>query len=128
MNRPDQPKNTLALLAEGLYLANLLVLPGLMLLVLIFVFFRHRNSPDHLGRCHLYQTLGMSGWGLLMLGGGGTLLWFLLHNSSAGISMTLLYLIVIHTGFVLLGIIGLAKAISGQHFHPGSHRCKNTPV
>ena len=116
-------QSNLAIAAQALYLLNLLALPGLSLLVLIGLFIRHKKSTDQLGRCHLYQAVLLSLWGLALLVGGGLPLWLLLQDSPAGITMTLLYLIVVHTGFVLLGIIGLAKAISGQHFHPSRRRC-----
>jgi hypothetical protein len=116
-------QSSLAIAAQALYLLNLLALPGLAFLILLGLFFKRQKATDQLGRCHLHQAVLLSLWGLTLLVGGGLPLWLLLQDSPAGISMTLLYIIVIHTGFVLLGIIGLAKAISGQHFHPCSKRC-----
>ena len=116
-------QSNLAIAAQGLYLLNLLILPGLAFLILIGLFLRRQKTPDLLGSCHLYQAVLLSGWGLALLVGGGLPLWLLLNDSPTGITMALLYIIVIHTSFVLLGIIGLAKAISGQHFHPFSKRC-----
>lgn len=123
MNNIKKKQSSLAIAAQALYLLNLLALPGLAFLILIGLFLSRKRAPDQLGNCHLYQAVLLSGWGLALLVGGGLPLWLLLHDSPAGITMTLLYIIVIHTGFVLLGIIGLAKAISSQHFHPCSKRC-----
>ncbi|MBN0989214.1 hypothetical protein [Amphritea pacifica] len=116
-------RNRLAIVAESLYLINLLALPGIALVILCFLRWKYRHSSNPLERCHLHQACLISGWFCLIVIGGGTTLWVLLAGSAAGISMILLYLIVMHTGFVLLGIFALAKAISGQHFHPGRQRC-----
>lgn len=117
-NTQNSPPLRLAIIAQSLYLINLLLLPGVALIALIYMVWHSRNNGDQLGNCHLRQTAIVSGWFILLVVGGGLLLWFILGNNPTGLSMTLLYLIVMHTGFVLLGIIGLARAISGQHFHP----------
>ncbi|GGK85345.1 hypothetical protein [Amphritea balenae] len=123
MNNLDRKQSNLALIAQALYLINLLLLPGIALIALLMIYIKNRHSDDTLGRCHLYQSLVLSGWLLVLVVGGGVGLWLLVADDAAGISMTLLYLIVMHTSFVMLGILGLAKAISGQHFHPGSKGC-----
>lgn len=118
--------NRLAIVAQSLYLINLLALPGIALAVLVYLRWKYRDSENTLGYCHLHQSCLITFWFLLIVVGGGIGLWLLIGDSAAGISMTLLYLIVMHTGFVLLGMIGLAKAISGQHFHPTAQRCSRT--
>ncbi|WP_432471070.1 hypothetical protein [Amphritea sp. HPY] len=117
-NAQEKPSLRLAIAAQSLYLINLLLLPGVTLIALLYMAWRYRNDADQLGSCHLRQSAIVSGWFILLVVGGGLLLWFILGSNPTGLSMTLLYLIVMHTGFVLLGIIGLARAISGQHFHP----------
>lgn len=128
MRHPGSPsdRNQLAIAAQSLYLINLLALPGIALLTLCFLRWKYRHSRNTLGRCHLRQACLITGWFCLIVIGGGITLWVLLAESAAGISMILLYLIVMHTGFVLLGIFALAKAISGQHFHPGNRCCPET--
>lgn len=125
MRHPGSPsdRNQLAIAAQSLYLINLLALPGITLLILCLLRWKYRHSSNTLGRCHLQQACLISGWFCLIVIGGGGALWMLLAGNAAGIAMTVLYLIVMHTGFVLFGIFALAKAISGQHFHPGSQRC-----
>ncbi len=115
----------LAIIAQSLYLLNLLAVPGIALIVLLYLAWRHRHSEDRLGRCHLRQASIVTGWFCLIVVGGGLLLWLSVGASPAGLSMTLLYLIVMHTSFVLLGMIGLAKALSGKHFHPGRRQPHN---
>ena len=130
MRHPGSPsdRNQLAIAAESLYLINLLALPGIALLILCYLRWKYRHSSNALGRCHLQQACLITGWFCLIVMGGGVTLWILLAGSPAGIAMMLLYLIVMHTGFVLLGIFALAKAISGQHFHPGSRGCPETRI
>ncbi len=117
--------NTLAILAQSLYLLNLLLLPGLALIGLVVLWWKNRSSHDSLGRCHLVQSLTLSAWLTGLLGGGGLLIWQTVGSSPSGISILLLYLIVVHTGFVLIGMIALAKAMSHQHFHVSGRRCPN---
>ena len=119
MNTTKSPSLWLAITAQSLFLINLLALPGLALIALLYMAWHYRSSDDRLGSCHLRQAAMLSGWFVLIVVGGGILLWFTVGESATGLSMTLLYLIVMHTGFVLLGMIGLAKALSGKHFHPG---------
>lgn len=115
--------NTLAILAQSLYLLNLLLLPGLALIGLLVLWWKNRNNHDSLGRCHLHQSLILSGLLVVLLGGGGLLIWLITGTDPSAISMLLLYLIVIHTGFVLIGMIALAKAMSHQHFHITGRSC-----
>lgn len=109
------PGQNIAISAEALYLANLLLLPGLCFLVLLWLYLRHRRSAPALARCHLRQTMAASLWGagllivvnlLILLAGG----W-----DSANVWMyVLLYFTVGHSSLVLLGMIGLAKAMAGK--------------
>ena len=113
-----KPAVKLAVLAQVIYLANLLALPGLSFMVLLYLNWSHRHTDDQLGRCHLKKTVRLSWWFLLVVPGGTILILLLTGYSGIGISMAILYAIVMHTSFVLLGVLGLANAISGKHFHP----------
>ncbi len=111
------PGQRLAVMAESLYLINLLLVPGLAFLVLVVLWFRHPDAPA-LARCHLRQTLVVSLWagGLLGLFSVSVLLvlgWEFAHTWL----FVLLYFITFHSGFVLLGMLGLAKAMAGKHYH-----------
>ena len=65
---PAVPGLGLAVLAEVLYLVNLLLLPGLAFLALVAVYFRGIRHAPPLAACHLRQTLSASLWagGLLL--------------------------------------------------------------
>lgn len=105
----------LAIAAEALYLANLLLLPGISFLVLAYLALRTRPGTPPLAAAHLGQTFAASLWAgglllvvnalILLLGGyTGAHTWVLI----------ILYFTVCHSALVLLGIIGLAKAMAGQ--------------
>lgn len=111
------PGQRLAILAEALFLANLLVLPGLAFLGLLWLWRRHVASAPPLARQHLRQAVVVSLWGgvlivlcsalLLALGGwswSGT--WVLL----------ILYFTCVHSALVVFGSIGLARAMAGQPY------------
>jgi hypothetical protein len=105
----------LAVLAESLYLANLLLLPLLAFLALGWLFLRMDDQTPPLARAHLQQAFAASLWGgmllvvvsLLILGLGG-------HDQGAPWTLVILYFTTIHATFVLVGIIGLAKAMAGR--------------
>lgn len=105
----------LATAAESLYLANLLLLPGISFLVLLSLALRAGPDTSSLAKAHLDQTLSASLWaggllvvvnGLILLLGGytGAHTWVLV----------ILYFTVCHSTLVLLGVVGLSKAMAGQ--------------
>ena len=63
----SQPGYGMAVTAEVLYLSNLLLVPGLSFLVLLWLYLRNRNSAPPLARCHLLQTVSASIWAGIML-------------------------------------------------------------
>jgi hypothetical protein len=102
-------------LAQSLYLANLLVLPGLAFVVLAWLALRTPPDAGPLALAHLQQTFAASLWagGLLVL---VSLSILLLGGFRAPYAWTLviLYFTFCHSALVLLGMLGLAKALAGQ--------------
>lgn len=109
------PGQTLAVAAEALYLANLLLLPGLAFAALFWLWLRRRGSSPALARGHLEQTAVVSLRGgvlivalcaaLVALGGvDWEWTWVLV----------IIYFTCIHSTLVMFGIIGLSKALAGQ--------------
>ncbi len=109
------PGPPLAIAAEALFVINLMLLPGIAFLVLMVLWFKHRNHPDPLVRNHLRQT----GWTCIW---GGTLL----VSTSVGIFVLggfnnpwswvigVLYFTFVHSTLILLGVLGLARAANGR--------------
>jgi len=114
---PEEEGRDVAIAAEALYLANLLLLPGLAFLALLWLWVREKDRASPLARCHLMQTVRVSLWGgvllvlanlfILLLGGWGQAwTWVVL----------ILYFTTIHSTLVLMGMFGLAKAMAGRQW------------
>ncbi len=109
--------HSLAIIAETLYLLNLLVLPGLAFLVLLWLYIKYEHTSQLAG-CHLRQAFSASIWaglililviGVILLAGG--------YNAPYIWVIVILYFSVCHSTLVLLGIFALVKALAGQKFH-----------
>jgi hypothetical protein len=114
---PPVPGQSLAVAAEALYLTNLLLLPGLGFIALVGLYLRvHKRAPE-LAACHLRQTLSASVWAglilvlvnaLIILAGG--------YHAPYTWVFVILYFTICHTSLVLLGMLGLARAMAGKPF------------
>lgn len=107
----------LAVAAEVLYLTNLLLVPGIAFVVLLAVYVRRIRHAPPLAACHLRQTLAASLWAgvilvvvnLLIIAMGG-------YHSSWTWLVVILYFTLCHATLVLLGTVGLARAMAGKHY------------
>ncbi|HCE10556.1 MAG TPA: hypothetical protein DIT28_00375 [Oxalobacteraceae bacterium] len=116
MNTPDVHV-PIAVQAEALYLINLLLLPGLGFIGLLWLARRHANDPSALTRCHLRQTVVASLWAGVLLT-AVTLLIVLMggfHNPATWIVL-ILYFVCCHAVLILFGVLGLSHAMSRQIF------------
>ena len=111
----EKAGQNLAVLAESLFLINLLLLPGLAFAGLFALWLKNRDSAPPLARQHLRQTTFVSlvgGFlivtlsGLILALGGLDWAWTWV--------VLVLYFTCIHSTLVLLGMYGLIKAMSGQ--------------
>lgn len=111
---PDQP-NGIAVTAEILYLINLLLLPGVGFVMLLILYWIKHDKVSALNLNHLQQTVWASIWGgsliivinalIILLGGyDGAYTWMIV----------VLYFTLVHSTFILLGMLGLVKALAGQ--------------
>lgn len=114
---PDPPGQGIAVNAEVLYLANLLLLPGLAFLGLLVLWFAHRRDAPPLGRCHLRQTLSASLWAGAILILANALIFVLGgYQQPATWVIIILYFTICHATLVLFGIFGLARAMAGKQY------------
>jgi uncharacterized membrane protein len=108
---------SLAVAAESLYVANLLILPFVAFIALGIIFLKkHRNAPT-LARSHLEQTMSASiaiavmfivATGVVML-----LKMWGLEDVAVWMIVVIVFTIV-HATMVLFGVLGLAKAMAGK--------------
>jgi len=105
-----------AVLAEVLYLVNLLLLPGIAFLALLWLYWSRRAAPDWV-REHIRQTVVASvAAGVLLI--GGTLLIIGIGGQETGTTwaVVVVYFVVCHASLVLLGALGLSRAMAGQAY------------
>lgn len=111
------PGQGLAVAAETLYLLNLLLLPVLAFLILVVLYRRHARTASPLARCHLRQTLAASLWaGLILIVANAAIVTLGGYHVPATWVIIVLYFTLGHASLVLLGVMGLAKAMSGQRY------------
>jgi len=111
----EKAGQNLAVLAEALYLINLLLLPGIAFALLLGLWVKYKGSAPPLARQHLKQATFVSlVGGLLIVTLSGLVL------ALGGLDwewtwvMLILYFTCIHSTLVLFGMYGLIKAMSGQ--------------
>jgi O-antigen ligase len=108
---------SLAVKAESLYLVNLMLAPGLAFALLLLLYWFNRERADALAMNHLSQTVGvsMAGGALIVL---ASAVFFLLGSLDSGYTwmVVVLYFIFIHSSLILMGVMGLVKAMAGQHY------------
>ncbi|GLQ30901.1 hypothetical protein [Litoribrevibacter albus] len=129
-----------AIQAQAWYLANLLALPGLSFLVLLYLYLKYvrpyqgeiRDQRDlelsedsslpkmltltqqELDASHIRSAFWLSVIGGGSVIGGCGLLFLLTGNNAKAWVMIVLYFTVLHTSFVLWGMFNLAKAWSSK--------------
>lgn len=116
-NSTQPDGQTLAITAEVIYLCNLLLVPGISFLVLLFVYIRNISTAPPLAACHLRQTMSASIWAgiilvvvnILIISLGG-------YQSSWTWMIVIIYFTICHAALVLLGTIGLARAMAGKPY------------
>ena len=113
----EVPGQLLATVAEALYLANLLVAPGLAFLALFWLYRRHAASAPPLARCHLRQTVSGSIWaGILLVIANGVIVALGGYDAAYTWVVVVTYFTTAHATLVLFGALGLAKAMAGQNY------------
>ena len=111
----EKAGQNLAVLAEALFLINLLLAPGIAFAILLWLWLRYKDSAPPLARRHLKQATFVSLWGGLLIV-SLTALFILvggLYWEYTWVAV-ILYFTCIHSTLVLFGMYGLIKAMAGQ--------------
>ena len=114
---PEIPGQALAVWAEILYLANLLLAPGLAFLALLWLYLKRSPDMPALAVCHLRQTISASLWaGALLVIANVAIILLGGYAAPNTWLIVILYFTTCHSTLVLLGVLGLAKAMAGQKY------------
>ena len=107
----------LAVAAESLYLINLMIVPGVGFLGIVWLWLSKRKAASALARCHLDQVFFGSLWGgvllvianaaIILLGG---------YDSPNTWVVAILYFTTCHTTLIFFGALGLARALAGKPY------------
>jgi hypothetical protein len=113
----DAPGQSLAVAAESLYLINLLLVPGVAFLALVGLYLATIKGAPPLAACHLRQVLAASLWaGVILIVANVTIIALGGYQAAYTWVIVVLYFTICHATLVLLGVMGLAKAMAGQNF------------
>ena len=107
----------LAVAAEVLFLANLMLAPGLAFLGLLWLWLKRRKDAPPLARCHIEQTFEASIWaGMLLVIANVAVIALGGFQSVWTWVVVILWFTCVHSTLILLGVWGLVKALSGKLF------------
>jgi uncharacterized Tic20 family protein len=111
------PGQSLAVWAEVLYLSNLLIAPGLAFAVLLWLYLKRPADMPALAACHLRQTISASLWaGALLVIANAAIILLGGYAAPNTWVIAIIYFTTCHSTLVLLGVLGLAKAMAGQKY------------
>ncbi|MGF2733929.1 hypothetical protein [Marinobacter sp. DUT-1] len=95
------------------YLLNLLAIPVIGFAVLVWLYL-HGEDDHILRRAHARAALIMSVVGAVLISSGVGVAWLALGNTGHFWTFSLVWAIVLHTGFVLWGMVALAQAMADK--------------
>ena len=109
----NDKQKRVSVIAQSLYLVNLLLLPGIGFLVLAYYFKQHYQKRGS-ARIHLYRAVQLSIMNGFLLAIVPLIYILLAANFSTALMLTLFYVVCMHTGFVMLGMLNLSRAMVGK--------------
>ncbi len=110
--------NQFAIIYQSLYLANLLLLPLISFLALIYYF--HKTTQEKpqrfylskFNKIHLYRSIQISALAGVLLGIAPVFYIFYSAQFGASIMVVIFYFVTLHSCFVLIGLLNLARAMA----------------
>lgn len=106
-----------AVMVEALYVINLLLVPVLAFIILVYLFLKKHGSLPPLANSHLEQTISAGLLTAVMFFVGGMTIMMMNLGGIEDVTLWVIAIIlftILHATMVLLGVIGLAKALSGK--------------
>ncbi len=113
--------NQFAIIYQSLYLANLLLLPLISFLVLVYYFHKankaNKEKPQRFylskfNKIHLYRSIQISALAGFFLGIAPVFYIFYSAQFSVSVMVVIFYFVTLHTCFVLIGLLNLARAMA----------------
>ena len=106
-----------ATLFQSLYLANLLLLPGVSFLILIWFLYieskiRNKNKIKFWCRIHLIRSVQLSTFSGVMLVIIPLIIIWLMPVFDTSLMVAIVYFVTAHALFVLLGMLNLSRAMT----------------
>ena len=95
------------------YLLNLLALPIIGFVVLLTIAMKSGDAHA-LRRAHSKAAVYMSILGAMLISSGVAVCWFIYGNTGLFWTYAIVWVVVLHTSFVLWGMISLAQAIGNK--------------
>ena len=106
-----------AVMVEALYVINLLLVPVLAFIVLVYLFLKKHGSLPPLANSHLEQTISAGFITAAMFFVGGLTIMMMNLSGVEDVTLWMIAVIaftIVHATMVFLGVIGLAKALAGK--------------
>jgi hypothetical protein len=110
------PGKNLAVLAESLFLVNLLLLPGFGFLAILWLWLKYKLTAPTLATSHLRQVFYTSLRGGILLATAGVTFFAPWINDGTKWVVLIIYFTCIHSVLVCFGIVGLSRAMVGKDF------------
>lgn len=103
--------------AYGLFLANLSLLPGVAFVLMLVLWRRHHRFHARFAAAHCrHAILGSIAAGILLMLVSGLIVAVGGFNSPWTLVILLLYFTLCHSVLLLLGVLGLSRALNGKPF------------
>lgn len=131
IDRSPSLSGNFAIVCQSLYLANLLLLPGIFFLVLVYYFRQNQQQkianvhPKNLtsnnkirlknigiGRIHLIRSIQLSILAGILLVVVPLAVIYFTSQLQTSIMVGLIYFVTLHAGFVLIGMFNLSRAMA----------------
>lgn len=104
-------QNKPAIIYQSLYLSNLLLVPALSFILLVYYLYQYK-ALSNFSRIHLIRCIQISVLAGLILGIAPIFYIFYSDQFDTSVMLTIFYFVTLHTAFVLIGILNLARAMA----------------
>jgi hypothetical protein len=111
MSNNNQSIKQSAVTYQSLYLMNLLLIPGLSFVVLLWLFVKNKQQQGW-QRIHLYRSIQLSVFAGVFIIVIPVLVLLFATEFEASVMVMLLYFVSLHAAFVLIGMLNLSRAMA----------------